>query len=106
MDVVLQKRPESLAKDDSSDVEVTDAIEQLPLIDKDEECAFSILRPTSPFRTTNSIVECWEKLRAAGPSFHSIRAVTKADKHPAKMWTIRHDTMKPILPFSNGNDVH
>ena len=63
--------------------------------------AFAILRCTSPFRTALSIQECWQKLNSSGDAAHSIRAIEKVSKHPAKMWTKTGDFIHPLYPFQN-----
>lgn len=60
---------------------------------------FSILRPTSPFRTGNTIKRAWEVFNSfPGPS--SIRAVEKCKQHPYKMWTIEHSRLWPLIAES------
>lgn len=62
---------------------------------------FSILRPTSPFRMSETIRRAWavftSDLRA-----DSLRAIEKTKQHPGKMWVVRGNRMLPILPFGNG----
>ncbi len=57
---------------------------------------FSILRPTSPFRTAATIRRAWEALLAATDA-DSIRAVRPVREHPGKMWRIEGDMMVPLL---------
>lgn len=47
--------------------------------------ALSILRPTSPFRSSEDIKKAWGEFKNFGKS-DSIRAVTKTSIHPGKMW--------------------
>ena len=61
--------------------------------------AFSILRPTSPFRLPGTIRRAWA-LFAADPRADSLRAVEKARQHPGKMWTVHGDRMLPLMPFA------
>ena len=63
--------------------------------------AFSILRPTSPFRLSSTIQRAWRTFLAE-PRADSLRAVEKCRQHPGKMWVIRGKRMLPVLPFSNG----
>jgi len=51
---------------------------------------FSILRPTSPFRTADTIRRAFIDFFMHQPA-DSLRAVEKCKQHPAKMWTIRFD---------------
>ncbi|HWT94629.1 MAG TPA: acylneuraminate cytidylyltransferase family protein [Solirubrobacteraceae bacterium] len=63
--------------------------------------AFSILRPTSPFRRGATIRRAWEQLVAV-PEADSIRAVRPVREHPGKMWVIEGDLMRPLLPQPEG----
>ena len=58
---------------------------------------FSILRPTSPFRTGATIRRAWDALHAV-PGADSIRAVRPVREHPGKMWCLEGDVMVPLLP--------
>lgn len=88
-------RPYELAGDMSPDFEwVEFTMNKLPLYD-----AFSILRPTNPFRSSVSIVKAWTAF--IGRSCDSIRAVEPVRQHPGKMWELDNrgnwydDRMKP-----------
>lgn len=60
--------------------------------------AFSILRPTSPFRSAATIKRAWEAFRNdAGAD--SLRAVERCKQHPAKMWIVRGTRLLPLMPF-------
>jgi CMP-N,N'-diacetyllegionaminic acid synthase len=59
---------------------------------------FSILRPTSPFRTGATIRRAWDQLLALGERADSIRAVELARQHPGKMWVLDGELMRPLLP--------
>lgn len=61
--------------------------------------AFSILRPTSPFRTAETIRRAWAEFLAA-PGADSLRAVEPCAQHPGKMWVVQGARMVPLLPFS------
>jgi N-acylneuraminate cytidylyltransferase len=61
---------------------------------------FSILRPTAPFRLTETIQRAWEAF-VSEPGVDSLRAVQKCRQHPGKMWVIRGRRMLPVMPFSN-----
>lgn len=64
--------------------------------------AFSILRPTSPFRQAETIRRAWSLFLADGAA-DSLRAVEKCRQHPGKMWVVRGKRMLPLMPFSNGD---
>jgi CMP-N,N'-diacetyllegionaminic acid synthase len=68
---------------------------------RDEEI-FAILRPTSPFRTGDTVRRAYEQLVELGDGADSIRAVEPARQHPGKMWTIDGNLMEPLLPQPEG----
>ena len=57
--------------------------------------AFSILRPTSPFRLPQTIQRAWERFLSVDAD--SLRAVELCRQHPGKMWTLDGAMMKPLL---------
>jgi N-acylneuraminate cytidylyltransferase len=69
--------------------------------DRDEEI-FAILRPTSPFRTGETIRRAYARLVELGDRADSIRAVEPARQHPGKMWTVAGDLIEPLLPQPEG----
>ena len=73
---------------------------QLALDGRDEDL-FSILRPTSPFRTAATIRRAWDQLHAVADA-DSIRAVRKVREHPGKMWRIEGDVMVPFMSQTPG----
>lgn len=89
-------RPAELAGDFSADIQwITYTLARLKEQGRDFDC-FSILRPTSPFRTAETIK------RAAGQFFStagvdSLRAVEKCKQHPGKMWVVSGERMNPLL---------
>lgn len=62
---------------------------------------FSILRPTSPFRQTETIRRAWLEF-SKQPHADSLRAIQKCKQHPGKMWVLRGERMLPIMPFTEG----
>ncbi|MGE3274277.1 MAG: acylneuraminate cytidylyltransferase family protein [Vicinamibacterales bacterium] len=60
--------------------------------------AFSLLRPTSPFRTPDTIRRAWQAF-VDDPRADSLRAVEKCTQHPGKMWVVRGNRLLPLLPF-------
>jgi len=84
-------RPAEMAGARSPDIEWV----RLVLDGRDEEL-FSILRPTSPFRTAATIRRAWDALHAV-PGADSVRAVRPVKEHPGKMWRIDGDVMVPLL---------
>lgn len=72
--------------------------------------AFAILRPTSPFRTADTIRRAVAQFKDAKCS--SLRAVERVKQHPGKMWCpddyIEQQTMSPLLDAckSDGTPWH
>jgi N-acylneuraminate cytidylyltransferase len=60
--------------------------------------AFSILRPTSPFRQAETIRRAWQAFLAED-GVDSLRAVERCKQHPGKMWVLRGRRMLPLLPL-------
>lgn len=90
-------RPAELAGDKSPDIEwVKHALDLL------EPCeAFSILRPTSPFRQASTIQRAWQQFQST-PGADSLRAVQLCSEHPGKMWVVKGQFMVPALPVQMG----
>jgi CMP-N,N'-diacetyllegionaminic acid synthase len=91
-------RPAPFAGDTSPDIEwLEHALTELRAAGRSWD-AFSILRPTSPFRSGAAIRRAFERF-ASQAGADSLRAVEKCTQHPGKMWVIRGDRMLPLLPF-------
>jgi CMP-N,N'-diacetyllegionaminic acid synthase len=88
-------RPAEYAGDKSPDIEwIQYTLKRL----KEEGVladAFSILRPTSPFRLPSTIQRAWQRFSSIDAD--SLRAVELCKQHPGKMWTLDGDLMKPLL---------
>jgi CMP-N,N'-diacetyllegionaminic acid synthase len=91
-------RPAGLAGDMSPDVEWVEHM--IGALDEQgrQFDAFSILRPTSPFRLASTIQRAWQAF-ATDAGADSLRAVEKCQQHPAKMWVKRANRLLPLLPF-------
>ena len=91
-------RPAEFAGDTSPDIEWLE--HALTNLRSGGRCwdAYSILRPTSPFRSAGTIRRACG-LFTAQTGVDSLRAVEKCTQHPGKMWVIRGDRMLPLLPF-------
>jgi CMP-N,N'-diacetyllegionaminic acid synthase len=61
--------------------------------------AYSILRPTSPFRKAATIQRAMQTFLAAEGA-DSLRAVEPVEQHPGKMWVIRGERMTPLMPLT------
>jgi N-acylneuraminate cytidylyltransferase len=94
-------RPAEISGERSADIEWVAWILDLLTAQARSFDAFSILRPTSPFRLPSTIQRAW-KAFAAEPACDSLRAVARCTEHPGKMWVIRGRHMLPFLPLANG----
>jgi len=91
-------RPAGLGGDLSPDIEwLAHALNQLRDEGRVYDC-FSILRPTSPFRTADTIRRAWRAFLAE-EGVDSLRAVEKCSQHPGKMWIVNAKRMVPLLPM-------
>ena len=89
-------RPAELATDLSPDIGwVRHTLESLRAEDRAYEC-FSILRPTSPFRTSATIQRAWECF-GRRRDVDSLRAVERCKQHPGKMWKLQGDRIVPLM---------
>jgi CMP-N,N'-diacetyllegionaminic acid synthase len=92
-------RPAAFASDTSPDIEwLGDTLHRLSESGRRWD-AFSLLRPTSPFRTADTIRRAWA-LFTAQQGVDSLRAIEKCAQHPGKMWVVRGQRMYPLLPFT------
>jgi N-acylneuraminate cytidylyltransferase len=91
-------RPAEFAGDTSPDIEWLDyTLKELRQQGRTWDC-FSLLRPTSPFRTAATIRRAWARFTAQ-EGVDSLRAVEKCAQHPGKMWVVRGERMVPLMPF-------
>jgi len=89
-------RPVEFARDTSPDIEWLEfTLGELERLGRTYD-AFSILRPTSPFRLPQTIRRAWE-LFAPRHDADSLRAVEKCRQHPGKMWVLEGNLMRPLL---------
>ena len=58
--------------------------------------AFSILRPTNPFRTAKTIQRAIKEFLKKFKNYDSLRAVEKTKIHPGKIWKIKNNQLVPI----------
>ena len=86
------ERPAEMADPMSSDIEWV-----VHAMNGRGEDAFAILRPTSPFRTAETIRRAWDRFLELGERADSIRAVEPVRQHPGKMWQIEGDLMRPVM---------
>jgi CMP-N,N'-diacetyllegionaminic acid synthase len=94
-------RPVEFATSTSPDIEwVEDMLKRLRAEGRKFDC-FSILRPTSPFRTAGTIKRAWAEFLAE-EGVDSLRAVEKVTQHPGKMWVVRGKRMMPLIQGDPG----
>jgi CMP-N,N'-diacetyllegionaminic acid synthase len=94
-------RSSCISGDKSPDIEwLVWALNQLRAQGRDYD-AFSILRPTSPFRLPQTIQRAWQTF-SEDTKADSLRAIEKCKQHPGKMWLLRGKRMLPVMPFTNG----
>lgn len=96
-------RPKEIAGDKSADIEWLSWIFKYFTDSNQLFSVFSVLRPTSPLRTSQTIRRAFAEFNAR-PEADSLRAVEPCSQHPGKMWILKQDCMYPLLPFSR-NDV-
>jgi len=90
-------RPAEFAGDTSPDIEwVEYTLAELGRRGRTWD-GFSLLRPTSPFRTAATIRRAWARFLAQ-EGVDSLRAVETCAQHPGKMWVVDGDRMTPLLP--------
>lgn len=90
-------RPAELATSTSPDVEWIRHVRDVLAGDGRTFELFSILRPTSPFRTGATIRRALDLLLEHSPPADSVRAVELCRQHPGKMWVIDEPFMRPLL---------
>lgn len=89
-------RPEAMATETSPDIEwLRYTLERLRERGREYQ-AFSILRPTSPFRKPQTIKRAWRQF-LDDPGADSLRAVEKCTQHPGKMWVVSGNRMRPFV---------
>jgi N-acylneuraminate cytidylyltransferase len=89
-------RPAQFAGDTSPDIEWLEyTLQELQRRGRSWDC-FSLLRPTSPFRTADTIRRAW-RLFTSQDGVDSLRAIEKCAQHPGKMWVVNGNRMEPLL---------
>jgi CMP-N,N'-diacetyllegionaminic acid synthase len=86
-------RPAEMATETSADIEWV-----LHVMRERREEAFSILRPTSPFRGGATIARAMARFCELGDAIDSLRAVELCRQHPGKMWVLDGELIRPLLP--------
>jgi CMP-N-acetylneuraminic acid synthetase len=94
-------RPKELAEDLTTDIDTF--TQHLKVLSDQHELPDMIvdLRATAPLRRAHRIKEGIDLLVASGRTgADSVRAVSKASKHPYKMWQLSDAKLTPFLPES------
>ena len=94
----VMMRPPEISGDLSPDIEWVEHVLTTLRAQGREYTAFSILRPTNPFRSAATIRRAWTELTAEA-GVDSLRAVERCKQHPGKMWVVRGRRMTPLLPL-------
>jgi N-acylneuraminate cytidylyltransferase len=88
-------RPAEFAGDKSPDIDwIRYTLERLAR-EGEPATAFSILRPTSPFRLPDTIRRAWALFTSLPAD--SLRAVEPCAQHPGKMWVLDGPLMNPLM---------
>jgi N-acylneuraminate cytidylyltransferase len=89
-------RPKDYATDESPDIEwVEFSLRELSKRGQNFDY-FSILRPTSPLRTSSTIQRAFGEF-LSDESVDSLRAVELCTQHPGKMWRIVDNRLVPVM---------
>lgn len=91
------ERSAETARDESPDIEWLREYHFVKGVPAVGYNAFAILRPTSPFRTSDTIQRAYKQFERN--EAHSLRAMQPVREHPGKMWTIEGAgyPAKPVL---------
>lgn len=89
----LGLRPPELAGDDTPTIDVVRHILTRPEIEETPD-AILLLQPTSPLRTCEDVLRCWEAFQP--PSAPSV--VTVSERHPPIEWSMRMDETGILQP--------
>lgn len=91
-------RPVEYSGDKSPDIEwIAHTLKKLKDNNTCSDC-FCILRPTNPFRSSDTIKRAWMEF-LSDRSIHSLRAVELCAQHPGKMWIVAGNRMHPLIPL-------
>ena len=92
-------RPPEIAGDRSPDIQWVEHMLTVLEATGTTFDAFSILRPTSPFRQAETIRRAWSTF-VSDAGADSLRAIEPCRQHPGKMWVWRGNRLLPLLPLS------
>ena len=90
-------RPKNISKSDSPDYEWVNFTIQKLLKDQNTKFThFFILRPTSPFRNSKTLIRAWNLFKKNKKN-ESLRAVEVCKQHPYKMWIKNKKFINPLF---------
>ena len=75
-------------------------------VDRSRPDEFAVLRPTSPFRTAETICNAYQAWTSQKEMFTSLRAVQLVSEHPGKQWVLQHGYLMPLLLQPEGVPFH
>lgn len=103
---VPYQRPEELAQDQSTDLDVfTHALKWWEKNEPEMPEMVIHLRPTYPLRKAEDIDAAISSMRSH-PEWDSLRSVSPAPHTPYKMWNLEGDSLKPLLELDGVKDPY
>jgi len=93
---VLSLRPKKISSSKSPDYDWINYTIDLYKKKKINFTHFFILRPTNPFRNSNTIKAAWKKYKTY-KNCDSLRAVSLVKEHPGKMWKEKRNFIFPLI---------
>ena len=96
--LVPELRPSKISHSCSPDRDWVEWILNLDIFSNIQDSYAFILRPTNPFRTSNTILRAWKLF--SNSKADTLRAVRKANEHPGKMWIPQGNNIVPLIPLA------
>ena len=89
-------RTKKISSNNSPDYEWVNSVFKFYKKKKINFTHFFILRPTNPFRNSNTIKAAWKKYKTY-KNCDSLRAVSLVKEHPGKMWKEKRNFIFPLI---------
>jgi CMP-N-acetylneuraminic acid synthetase len=102
-DIIPVIRPENLSQDNSPDIEWVKHAIETQNIGNSRKTYLTILRPTNPLRSINSIQQAHLLFQESG-GFDSLRAMQPVKQHPGKIWQLNQDSGIAIPLLNQSTD--
>jgi CMP-N,N'-diacetyllegionaminic acid synthase len=102
-DIIPVKRPENFSQDNSPDIEWVKHVLETKNIGNSSKTYLTILRPTNPLRSIESIQQAHFLFQESG-DFDSLRAMQPVKQHPGKIWQINQDSGLAIPLLNQSTD--